>query len=684
MRELLGLTTDTNPYVYLSDGGHFENLGLWSMVVRRCGIIIVSDAGCDPDYTFADLSNALRRIRIDLGIPIDFGEMNMSKAGQGDGNAHAVLGTIRYSAVDGPGAPDGLLLYVKATLSGDESVDIRNFAALHPAFPHDPTGNQFFDEDRFESYRALGYHSVMSVAGELELADAWDLSAASARKTRADGSTSATLRAPAFHTTRPATSSSTRIGSRAIARWAITASCRSPGSWNWRTRRISAQPPPGRSGRKALLRVRDRVPTGCEGVIRMTFVAKDLDPSGLERTSPTEAADIDEIKRGMLAIQAQAAAAGQRPLARGTHAKGICVRAELEVLDVRQSTGDPTLADRLACGIFSRPGIYPAIVRFANADGGHRRDRVSDVRAMSFSIDVPPGLVPGATRLDFSMNSRSTFPINDAHAFAVSVRVLSAAGMRAKWKALRSLTWSEFRSLLRVIRLGRQQTKGTPRKPYQQLRFWSTVPFLHGGRDAIKYSAIPADNPARPLQAGPNRLQDELVRHVNEDGQMSEFAFALQLLEPGRMTHEGQTQEASFWVENAAVEWNERESPFHVVGRLRLLPKSVLPPAQSETFSIDVTEHSTPDSRPIGSINRARWHAESASRAARLAQPVVASPWTPDRPVRRLAWTAIAVAALVFFAALAWAIWPVTKDLPVGRPAGVSTAPDGPQRSDRR
>jgi hypothetical protein len=187
VRELLGLTTDTNPYVYLSDGGHFENLGLWSMVVRRCGVIIVSDAGCDPDYTFEDLSNAMRRIRVDLGIPIEFGEMNMSKTGQGVGNAHAVLGTIVYSAVDGPDAPDGLLLYVKATLSGDESVDIRNFAALHPAFPHDPTGNQFFDEDRFESYRALGYHSVMSVAGELELADAWDLCAA-ARKTRADGS----------------------------------------------------------------------------------------------------------------------------------------------------------------------------------------------------------------------------------------------------------------------------------------------------------------------------------------------------------------------------------------------------------------------------------------------------------------------------------------------------------------
>ena len=185
VRELLGLETDRNPYVYLSDGGHFENLGLWSMVARRCGVIVVSDAGCDPNYTLDDLSNAIRRIRIDFGIPIEFGSLDISRAGQGVSNLHAALGTIRYSAVDGPDAPPGLLLYVKATLSGDEPIDVRNFAALHPAFPHDPTGNQFFDEDRFESYRALGYHSIMSFAGSLHDADAWDLCAAAARASKA-------------------------------------------------------------------------------------------------------------------------------------------------------------------------------------------------------------------------------------------------------------------------------------------------------------------------------------------------------------------------------------------------------------------------------------------------------------------------------------------------------------------
>jgi hypothetical protein len=167
-REMLGLTTDHNPYVYLSDGGHYENLALWEMVARGCRYIIISDAGCDPTYAFGDLSNAVRRIRLDLGIPILFSPLSQSREGQGRTNQHGGIGIIKYSAVDGPGAPDGTILYLKATLSGDEPVDVRNFAAAAPLFPHDSTSNQFFDEARFESYRALGYHTVLSVTAGLQ------------------------------------------------------------------------------------------------------------------------------------------------------------------------------------------------------------------------------------------------------------------------------------------------------------------------------------------------------------------------------------------------------------------------------------------------------------------------------------------------------------------------------------
>ena len=167
VRELLGLTTDRNPYVYLSDGGHYENLGLWEMVARRCRFIIVSDGGCDPNYTFDDLANAVRRIRLDLGIPIQFPQIDITRAGQGTSNPHAAIGRIRYAVVDGADAPDGTILYLKATLSGDEPVDVKNFALGDPTFPHDSTGNQFFDEARFESYRTLGFHTVLTVADGL-------------------------------------------------------------------------------------------------------------------------------------------------------------------------------------------------------------------------------------------------------------------------------------------------------------------------------------------------------------------------------------------------------------------------------------------------------------------------------------------------------------------------------------
>jgi hypothetical protein len=87
------------------------------------------------------------------------------------------------------------------------------------------------------------------------------------------------------------------------------------------------------------------------------------------------------------------------------------------------------------------------------------------------------------------------------------------------------------------------------------------------------------------------------------------------------MTHRGRRHDASFWIENASVEWNEKESPFHTVARLTLVAKSALTVEQCAAMHIDVTENSTKESEPLGSINRARWAPESASRKARLAGP---------------------------------------------------------------
>ena len=99
---------------------------------------------------------------------------------------------------------------------------------------------------------------------------------------------------------------------------------------------------------------------------------------------------------------------------------------------------------------------------------------------------------------------------------------------------------------------------------------------------------------------------------------MSAFDFGIQFLDVDRMTYWRKRRNADFWIENASVEWNEIEAPFHTVARLTLLPCSRLSPEESAATYFDVTGHSTPDSAPVGSINRARWPAEVASRKARM------------------------------------------------------------------
>jgi hypothetical protein len=161
--ELLGLTTGQGRYVNLSDGGHFENLGAYELVRRRCRYIVVCDAGCDPALAFWDLGSLVRKCREDFGIRI---EIEISPLLRKDGTAysrwHCAVGQIHYDEVDAEAFP-GTLLYIKASMSGDEPSDVRNYVVDHPAFPHESTADQFFSESRFESYRVLGEHVALNV-----------------------------------------------------------------------------------------------------------------------------------------------------------------------------------------------------------------------------------------------------------------------------------------------------------------------------------------------------------------------------------------------------------------------------------------------------------------------------------------------------------------------------------------
>lgn len=150
LRELFARTNENTRFVNLSDGGHFENLGLYELVRRRCRLIVVCDAGCDPaPFGFEDLGNAVRKCRNDFGAEIHLDLAPLVAAG--DERRRFAIGRIDYAA-----GGTGVLVYVKPLVAGDEPADIRHYHAAHEEFPHQTTADQWFDESQFESYRKLG------------------------------------------------------------------------------------------------------------------------------------------------------------------------------------------------------------------------------------------------------------------------------------------------------------------------------------------------------------------------------------------------------------------------------------------------------------------------------------------------------------------------------------------------
>jgi len=165
--ELLGGTDNKGEFVHLTDGGHFENTGVYELVRRRCRYIIACDASTDRTASDENLANLIRLVRIDFGVRIEIDTSPLQLDGDDTRNcrSHVVIGSIRYDDVDNGQGP-GVLVYIRTSMTGDESPDIRNYATVNRDFPYTTTANQFFDEAQFESYRALGDHVARVVFEE--------------------------------------------------------------------------------------------------------------------------------------------------------------------------------------------------------------------------------------------------------------------------------------------------------------------------------------------------------------------------------------------------------------------------------------------------------------------------------------------------------------------------------------
>lgn len=175
--EMLGLRySEDDKYIHLSDGGHFENLGLYELIRRRLGVIMICDGGGDLDYSFGDLQTALRRIETDFGTRIDFSPFKYPiedliptvDAGFPVGRKRAergfAVGKISYA--DGK---TGVLILLKTTMVKGLRLKTRGYQGANPSFPDQSTGDQFFDENQFEAYRELGWRIADQMESELKL-----------------------------------------------------------------------------------------------------------------------------------------------------------------------------------------------------------------------------------------------------------------------------------------------------------------------------------------------------------------------------------------------------------------------------------------------------------------------------------------------------------------------------------
>jgi hypothetical protein len=159
--EILGRLHPTNGWWNISDGGHLENLGVYSLLQRKCDLIVVSDGEDDHSGTFDGLTRLLLLAENDLKVKIEFGGEELERLTMSDGitRSHFTVGLITYPS-EHPNDPPkiGWLIYLRASVTGDEEPIIANYRKANESFPNETTADQFFNEHQFEAYRRLGVH----------------------------------------------------------------------------------------------------------------------------------------------------------------------------------------------------------------------------------------------------------------------------------------------------------------------------------------------------------------------------------------------------------------------------------------------------------------------------------------------------------------------------------------------
>jgi len=172
-------------YQYLSDGGHFENTAVYELLRWQRGVrlIVVCDCGCDPDYSFRDLANLMRLARIDHGLelrineqvaadpllgkvfgrPSDLRPLAAGADGNDAGRCALLVDVVEPAREDRAERCVARIVLLKPRLIDGIALDVASYSSQRPSFPQEPTGDQFYDEAQWESYRKLGVTIALRV-----------------------------------------------------------------------------------------------------------------------------------------------------------------------------------------------------------------------------------------------------------------------------------------------------------------------------------------------------------------------------------------------------------------------------------------------------------------------------------------------------------------------------------------
>lgn len=162
-REAFGATSVVDRFLYVTDGGHYDNLGLVEALRRRPKTVLVLDASNDDEDSYATLGQAIATARMDLGCTVDFDPRAMRHKDKDRPKAAFGYGKITYRPIDGAPAETGRLWLAKAVMVDNLSWDLETYDKAHADFPRASTANQFYGEFDLEAYRALG----AAVVGQL-------------------------------------------------------------------------------------------------------------------------------------------------------------------------------------------------------------------------------------------------------------------------------------------------------------------------------------------------------------------------------------------------------------------------------------------------------------------------------------------------------------------------------------